>query len=76
MEREPSARGYNWATLFLGGYKYGDLVLQVGGVSRIGTIKYAREFCGTARARPAETVNYRPALSLERAPLINKPVTV
>jgi hypothetical protein len=23
-----------------GGYKYGDLALQVGGVSRIGTIKY------------------------------------
>jgi hypothetical protein len=30
-----------------GGYKYGDLVLQVGGVSRIGTIKYGLEFHGT-----------------------------
>jgi hypothetical protein len=26
-----------------GRYKYGDLVLQVGGVSRIGTIKYGLE---------------------------------
>jgi hypothetical protein len=24
---------YNWATLFLGGYKYRDLAFQVGGVS-------------------------------------------
>jgi hypothetical protein len=35
----------------LGGYKHGDLVLQVGGVSRIGTIKYGLEFRGTALAR-------------------------
>jgi hypothetical protein len=28
MKRETSAGGYNWATLFLGGYKYGDLALQ------------------------------------------------
>jgi hypothetical protein len=30
-----------------GGYKYGDLALQVGGVSDE-TVKYAREFCGTS----------------------------
>jgi hypothetical protein len=30
-----------------GGYKYGDLVLQVGGVSIIGTIKYGLESRGT-----------------------------
>jgi hypothetical protein len=30
----PSAWGYNWATLFLGD-KYGDLALQVGGVSNL-----------------------------------------
>jgi hypothetical protein len=44
---QPSARGYNSATLFLGGYKYGDLTLQVGGVSDE-TVKYGREFCGTS----------------------------
>jgi hypothetical protein len=49
-DREPSARGYIWATLFLGGYKYGDLALQAGGVSRIGTIKYGLESCRTALA--------------------------
>jgi hypothetical protein len=43
---EHSARGYNWTTLFLGGYKYRNLTLQVGGVSDE-TIKYGREFCGT-----------------------------
>jgi hypothetical protein len=30
-----------------GGYKYGDLALQVGGVSNE-TVKYGREFCGTS----------------------------
>jgi hypothetical protein len=29
------------------GYKYGDLALQVGGVSRIGSIKYGLESRGT-----------------------------
>jgi hypothetical protein len=33
MKRKPSAQGYNYTTLFLGGYKYGDLVPQVGGGS-------------------------------------------
>jgi hypothetical protein len=30
-----------------GGYKYGNLALQVGGVSDE-TVKYGREFCGTS----------------------------
>jgi hypothetical protein len=30
-----------------GGYKYGDLAFQVGGVSDE-TVKYGREFCGTS----------------------------
>jgi hypothetical protein len=30
-----------------GGYKYGDLALQVVGVSNE-TVKYGREFCGTS----------------------------
>jgi hypothetical protein len=30
-----------------GAHKYGDLALQVQGVSRIGTIKYGHESCGT-----------------------------
>jgi hypothetical protein len=60
----------------LGGYKYGDLALQVGGVSRIGTIIYGLEYRGTALAKPAPTVNYRPALSSERALQNNKPPTV
>jgi hypothetical protein len=34
-----------------GRYKYGDLALQVGGVSNE-TVKYNREFCGTDLARP------------------------
>jgi hypothetical protein len=34
-EKEPSACGYNRATLFLGGYKYGDSALQVGEVSNL-----------------------------------------
>jgi hypothetical protein len=32
MKRELPAWGYNWPTLFGGGYKYRDLALQVGGV--------------------------------------------
>jgi hypothetical protein len=35
---EPSARGYNCATLFLGD-KYGDLTLQVGGSPKSETAK-------------------------------------
>jgi hypothetical protein len=65
-----------------GGYNYGDLALQVRGVSRIGTIKYGVESRGTqnrARLRwrgPAATVKYRPVLSLGRVLQNNKPATV
>jgi hypothetical protein len=64
-----------------GGYKYRDLAL-LGGVSRIGTIKYGLESRGTqTRARlrwrgPAATVNYRPVLLSERALQNYKPTTV
>jgi hypothetical protein len=43
----PSAREYNWATPVPGGYKYGNLALQVGGVSDE-TVKYGREFWGNS----------------------------
>jgi hypothetical protein len=52
------------------------MALQVGGVSRIGTIKYGLESRGTVLTRPASTVNYRPVLSSERALQNNKPATV
>jgi hypothetical protein len=35
------------STFVPGGYKYGNLALQVGGVSDE-TVKYGREFCGTS----------------------------
>jgi hypothetical protein len=38
---------YNWAILFLGGNKYRNLALHVGGVSKIEAINYAHESCGT-----------------------------
>jgi hypothetical protein len=44
---KPNSRGYNWATLFLGGYKYRNLALQDGGVSEIETINYAHVSYGT-----------------------------
>jgi hypothetical protein len=65
-----------------GVYKYGDLDLQAGGVSRIGTIKYGLESRGTQTRTglrwrvPAATVIYRPVLSSERALQNNKPATV
>jgi hypothetical protein len=34
-EVEPSTWGYNWVTLLLG-YIYGDLIVQVEGVSNLG----------------------------------------
>jgi hypothetical protein len=43
---KPSVRGYNWATLFPGGYKYEDLVFQVGGVSDE-TVIYGYGYCTT-----------------------------
>jgi hypothetical protein len=39
---KPSALECNWATLFLGGNKYGNMILQVGGVSNIDSIKYVQ----------------------------------
>jgi hypothetical protein len=47
-----------------GGYKYGDLALQVGGVSRIETIKYGLESRGTALARTSSnsTLQTRPLI--------------
>jgi hypothetical protein len=57
-----------------------NLALQVGGVSKTKTIKYAHESRGTQtqeRLRwrcPATTENYRPDISSERAPHINKPI--
>jgi hypothetical protein len=50
-----------------GGYKYGGLALQVGGVSTDGTIKYGLESRGTTLARTPVIVNYRPVLSSESA---------
>lgn len=38
-EVEPSTWGYNWVTLLLG-YIYGDLIVQVEGVSNLGQWKY------------------------------------
>jgi hypothetical protein len=61
------------------GYKYGDLALQVGEVSRIEAIKFGLESRGTeTRAelrwrKPAATVNYRPVLSSVRALQNNNP---
>jgi hypothetical protein len=40
-------RGDKKRTQCPGVYKYGDLALQVGGVSDE-TVKYGREFCGTS----------------------------
>jgi hypothetical protein len=65
-----------------GGYKYRDLALQVGGVSRIGTIEYVLESretqtqAGLRWREPAAIINYRPILSSERALQNNKPATV
>jgi hypothetical protein len=33
MKKEPISCEYNQATMFLGGYKYGDLAFQIGEVS-------------------------------------------
>jgi hypothetical protein len=46
-QSKPQARGYNWVTLFLGDINTGNLALQVGGVSKIETIKCTHEFHGT-----------------------------
>jgi hypothetical protein len=64
------------------GYKYGDLALQIEGVSKFETIKFGLESRGTQTQEglrwrgPAATVNCRPVLSSERELQNNKPVTV
>jgi hypothetical protein len=66
-----------------GGYKYGDMALQVVGVSNE-TVKYGREFCWTStRERlfwqgpeAIVQVNYRPVFSSEKVPHIKKPAIV
>jgi hypothetical protein len=79
---ESSAWEYNRTPLFLGGYEYGDLALQVGGVSNLRQENTSHESRGSRteeRLRwrgPAAVVNDRPILSSERAPHINKPATV
>jgi hypothetical protein len=61
------------------GYKYGDLALQVGGISSIGTNKYGLKSRGTQTPpwlrwrEPAATVNYRPVLSSESGYKITNP---
>jgi hypothetical protein len=52
-----------------GGYKYWDLALQVGGVSRIGTIKYGFESSGTVLARTGSNSK------LQTRPLFRKSAT-
>jgi hypothetical protein len=52
-----------------GGYKYGDLALQVGGVSRIGTIKYGLQSHGKALARPSSNSK------LQTSPLVREGAT-
>jgi hypothetical protein len=81
-KREPSARGYNWATLFLGDINTGTWP------SRLGSLRWdskilpwvLRDFDPrvTALARPRSNcaVNYRHVLSSERALQNNKPATV
>jgi hypothetical protein len=63
------AREYNWATLILGGYKCGDLALQVGGVSDE-TVKYGRELV-TALARPRSNCTSK----LQTRPLVREGAT-
>jgi hypothetical protein len=59
-----------------GGYKYGDLALQVGGFSRIGTKKYGIQSHGTALARASSNSKLQTVLSSERVLQNNKPPTV
>jgi hypothetical protein len=46
-EREPSVWGYNWATLFPEGYKYGGPGPPGWGSLESETVKYGREFRAT-----------------------------
>jgi hypothetical protein len=71
---EPSARGYNWAILFLEDINTGTWP------SRLGESRMRQDFDSrvTALARPRSnsTVNYRPVLSSEMALQNNKAATV
>jgi hypothetical protein len=42
-ESYPMAGGYNWATQFLRGKKYGNLALQIGGNPKLQTRKCGHE---------------------------------
>jgi hypothetical protein len=81
-KREPSARGYNWATLFLGDINTGTWPSRLGGVSNESNIwsRVLRDLDPrvTALARPRSncTINYRPVPLSERAPHSKNPATV
>jgi hypothetical protein len=56
----------------LGGHKYGDLTLQVGGVWNE-TVKYVREFCGTSsRVTTLETPRRNYTSKLQTHPLVRE----
>jgi hypothetical protein len=65
-EREPNAGGVYLGHPVPRRYKYGDLALQVGEVSRIGTIKYGLESSGTVLARTSSN------RKLQTCPLIRE----
>jgi hypothetical protein len=58
-----------------GGYKYGDLVLQVGGVSRIGTIKYALESRGSQDSSGTALARTSSNSKLQTRPVIREGAT-
>jgi hypothetical protein len=84
LRRTGRNKTWSWTGMHpaTGGNKYRHLALQVGGVSKIETTKYAHESRGTQiweRLRwrcSAKSENYRPHFSSERAPHINKLATV
>jgi hypothetical protein len=59
-----------------GGYKYGDLALQVEGASRIGTIKYGLEYRRTALARTSSNSILQTRLLVREGAKNIKPTTV
>jgi hypothetical protein len=73
-----NAWGYNWVTLFLGEVNTGTWSSRFEGVPEIESIKYthvSRETQTRERLRwrgPSTIENYRPDLSSERAPHVNK----
>jgi hypothetical protein len=64
-KRESSAWGYVLCHPVPGGYKYGDLALQVGGVSDETNMVMG---CTPIQSVTDCTANYRPVLLSERAP--------